>query len=43
MPHPRFSGDEIARHGQELYEQRINGFKPEAEFNDGGPVTIKHP
>src|SRR5581483_50684 len=39
MPHPRFSSEEIARRGQELYEKSIRA-KVETEENIGKLVSI---
>ena len=39
MPHPRYSGDEIARRGQEIYERRIRG-QVETEANIGKIISI---
>jgi hypothetical protein len=39
MPHPRYSGDEIARRGQELYEQSIRR-QVETEANIGKIISI---
>ncbi len=39
MPHPRFSGDEIADRGEELYEQSIRA-KVETEENIGKIISI---
>ncbi len=39
MPHPRFSGEEIARRGKELYEQRIRALV-ETQENIGKIVSI---
>jgi len=39
MPHPRFSGEEIARRGEELYEQRIRA-RVETEENIGKILSI---
>src|SRR5713101_1693801 len=39
MPHPRYGGDEIARRGQELYEQSIRN-QVETEANIGKIISI---
>ena len=39
MPHPRFSGEEIERRGEELYEQRIRALV-ETEENVGKILSI---
>jgi hypothetical protein len=39
MPHPRFSGEEIARRGEELYEQRLRQ-RIETEANIGKILSI---
>jgi hypothetical protein len=39
MPHPRFSGDEIARRGQELYERNLRA-QVETEENVGKIISI---
>ena len=39
MPHSRFTGEEIARRGQELYEQRIRA-QVETEENIGKIISI---
>jgi hypothetical protein len=39
MPHPRFSNDEIARRGEELYEQRIRD-QVETDANIGKIIVI---
>lgn len=39
MGHPRFSGEEIVRRGQELYEQKIRD-KVETEENIGKQIVI---
>lgn len=39
MPHPRFSSDETARRGQEIYETRVRP-KVETEENIGKLVSI---
>jgi len=39
MPHPRFSGEEIARRGKDLYEQRIRSLV-ETKENIGKIVSI---
>jgi hypothetical protein len=39
MPHPRFSGEEIARRGQELYERSLRS-KVETEENIGKQIVI---
>ncbi len=39
MPHPRFSGDEIADRGEQLYEQSIRE-KVETEENIGKIISI---
>jgi hypothetical protein len=39
MPHTRFSGEEIARRGEELYQQSLRG-KVETEENIGKIIAI---
>lgn len=39
MPHPRFSGEEVERRGQELYEQEIRP-QVETEANLGKILVI---
>jgi hypothetical protein len=39
MPHPRFSGDEIVRRGEELYERSIRD-QVETDENIGKIVSI---
>lgn len=39
MPHPRFSSDEIARRGQELYDGSLRA-KVETEENIGKIISI---
>ena len=39
MPHPRFSGEEIGRRGEELYEKSIRA-QVETEENIGKLVSI---
>ena len=39
MPHPRFSGEEIARRGEQLYEQRLRK-QVETEENIGKIIAI---
>jgi hypothetical protein len=39
MPHPRFSNEEIARRGEELYERQIRG-KVETDDNIGKIIVI---
>jgi len=39
MPHPRFSGEEIARRGKELYERQIRALV-ETQANIGKIVSI---
>ncbi len=39
MPHPRFSGDEIADRGEEIYEEELKS-KVETEENIGKIISI---
>jgi hypothetical protein len=39
MPHPRFSSEEIARRGQQLYEQNLRA-QVETEKNIGKIISI---
>jgi hypothetical protein len=39
MPHPRFRGEEIARRGEELYEQHLRA-QVETEENIGKIISI---
>lgn len=39
MPHPRFSGEEIARRGEEVYQQRVRALV-EIQENIGKIVSI---
>ncbi len=39
MPHPRFSGDEISRRGEALYQQSLRA-KVETEANIGKIISI---
>jgi hypothetical protein len=39
MPHPRYSGEEIARRGEALYEQSLRA-KVETEENIGKIISI---
>lgn len=39
MPHPRFSGEEIARRGEEIYEQSVR-LQVETEANIGKVISI---